>query len=350
MTKPRTSVLSLSFFYNLKGFDGVFLLCELYSEQRTVTAQLTIGAKVLSFTSGPLVFKDSLCFLPMPLSSFSSTFGITELKKEYFPHAFNTPNNQEYVGRIPDIEFYDPEGMKDSKAKATFEAWHAAQVLRGIDFHFQHEMEEYCKSDVALFQAGCEAFCSQFSGIAGFNPFAFCVTIAAAWNEYWRRKHLLPNCIAVEPMQGWRGAQVNQSKAAFQWLYFCESQIPKEVASPDRIRHARNGGEQTVVAANDSFFVDGFDPITNTVYEFHGCLWHGCRVCFPLVRDIKSNRNADRTLNEVYLATVVKIQTLRGEGYRVEDMGVSVDSFVKRSFITCCHICQDLGDGGPSQP
>ena len=230
-------------FHNLKGFDGNFILRELYLQQRSVTAQLTVAAKVLSFTSGPLWFKDSLCFLPMSLASFSGTFGITELKKGYFPHPFNTPENQAYVGRIPDVEFYDPEGMKDVKAKETFERWHADQVSRGVAFDFQKEMAEYCKSDVALLQAGCEAFCTQFSEIAGFNPMGPCVTIASACNLYWRREHLAPDCIAVEPMQGWRGARVNQSKAAFQWLYFCESQIPKEGASPDRIRHARNGGE-----------------------------------------------------------------------------------------------------------
>ncbi|XP_078359971.1 uncharacterized protein LOC144644372 [Oculina patagonica] len=27
--------------------------------------------------------------------------------------------------------------------------------------------------------------------------------------------------------------------------------------------------------------VDGFDPSTNTPYEFMGCFWHGCTTCFP---------------------------------------------------------------------
>ena len=306
-------------FHNLKGFDGHFILRELYLQQRSVTAQLTIGAKVLSFRRGPLTFKDSLCFLPMPLASFSKTFGITELKKGYFPHAFNVPANQAYVGRIPDVEFYEPNEMKDQDAKQSFEQWHADQVARRVEFNFQQEMEDYCKSDVALLQAGCEAFCAEFVPIAGFNPFALSFTVAGACNLFWRRSLLVPNTIAVKPLQGWRGAQVNQSKAAFQWLYFLESQIPKQGAAPDRIRHARNGGEQRVVVGPDSFFVDGYDPVTNTVYEFHGCLWHGCRFCHPTRRDIKTSVNADRTLNEVYVATLVKIQTLRNTGYRVTE-------------------------------
>ena len=26
--------------------------------------------------------------------------------------------------------------------------------------------------------------------------------------------------------------------------------------------------------------VDGYDPLTKTVYEFHGCFWHGCPYCY----------------------------------------------------------------------
>ena len=307
-------------FHNLKGFDGNFLLRVLYQQCCTVETQLTIGAKVLSFKYGSITFKDSLCFLPMPLASFPKTFGITELKKGYFPHAFNIPANQSYVGRIPDEEFYEPQEMKDLEAKGEFERWHAEQEARNVAFNFQQEMENYCKSDVALLRAGCEAFCAQFEPIAGFNPFTHSFTIAGACNLFWRRSLLEPDTIAVRPFQGWRGARVNQSKVAFQWLYFLESQIPKEGAAPDRIRHARNGGEQKVVAGPDSFFVDGYDPVTQTVYEFHGCRWHGCRSCFPRHRDIKSAQNPDRTFTEMYDATLVKMQTLRNAGYRVVEM------------------------------
>ena len=82
-------------FHNLKGFDGMFILHELYQQQREVEDQLTVGAKVLSFKSGPFKFIDSLCFLPMPLAPFPSTFNLTELKNGFFPHLFNTPDHQQ---------------------------------------------------------------------------------------------------------------------------------------------------------------------------------------------------------------------------------------------------------------
>ena len=202
-------------FHNLKGFDGMFILHELYQQQREVTDQLTVGAKVLSFKSGPVKFIDSLCFLPMPLTSFPSTFNLTELKKGFFPHLFNTPDHQQYVGRIPDLEFYDPDDMM-AKKKEELTRWHADQVRRNVTFNFKQEMIDYCKSDVALLKAGCEAFQQEFERQAGFNPMAKCITIASACNLYWRKHHLTPDTIAVEPLGGWRGAQVNQSLKALQ--------------------------------------------------------------------------------------------------------------------------------------
>ena len=171
-------------FHNLKGFDGVFILLELYQDSRRVINQACMGAKVLTFKTGSITFKDTLCFLPFPLSAFPSTFGIEEIKKGYFPHAFNTPENQAYVGSIPPKSFYDPDGMK-TKDKASFEKWYNEQINRGELFDFEKELIEYCHSDVKLLKAGCEAFVAQFKQEADFNPFERCATIASACNLYW---------------------------------------------------------------------------------------------------------------------------------------------------------------------
>ena len=190
-------------------------------------------------------------------------------------------------------------------------------MLREVVFDFRKELEAYCQSDVSLLQGGCEAFCNEFQSHADFNPMEKCMTIASACNLYWRNWHMPEHTIAVQPIQGWRGAQVNQSLKALQWLYYCESQIPRQGACADRIKHVRNGGEQSVVALHDSYFVDGYDQVTRTVYEFHGCLWHGCPRCFPKQRDSKHVTHPDRTLDELYRATQVKTQALRTEGYAV---------------------------------
>ena len=302
-------------FHNLKGFDGIFILNSLYKAGRRVTDQLTIGAKVLSFTSGDLLFKDSLCFLPMPLSSFPATFNLTELKKGFFPHSFNTPSNQDYRGPIPALEYYDPDGMSP-KMKSELQQWHADQVRRNVIFDFQRELEEYCKSDVDILQGGCEKFCKEFESKAGFNPFEKCSTIASACNLYWRKHHLHEDDpIAVQPPQGWHGARVNQSWVALQWLAYQQSLQPPHLT----IKHVRNGGEQKVPTGRREEFVDGLIDSTQpkTVFEFMGCLWHGCPTCHKHQRWRQYGANPDRTLEELYEATQAKLQRLRGAGYRV---------------------------------
>lgn len=254
----------------------------------------------------------------MSLASFASTFNLSQLKKGFFPHLFNTSDNQNYVGRIPDIEFYDPDSMMPEKKQELLH-WYADQVRRNVTFNLKEEMIAYCRSDVALLKAGCIKFQREFESQAGFNAMAECITIASACNKYWRMHHLEGNTIAVEPLRGWRGANTNQSLKALQWLYLKEKEIPKQEASADRIRHVRNGGEQTVRTAVTSYFVDGYDPVTRTVYEFHGCLYHGCPTCYPN-RNVKHYATPDRTVEELYQATLNKRMALLRAGYTVIEM------------------------------
>ena len=69
-------------------------------------------------------FIDSLSFFQMSLSAFPKTFGLTVLKKGYFPHLFHTEANQ---GPIPAKQYHMPEVMSVSGRKA-FETWHALQT------------------------------------------------------------------------------------------------------------------------------------------------------------------------------------------------------------------------------
>ena len=45
-----------------------------------------------------------------------------------------------------------------------------------------------------------------------------------------------------------------------------------------RIQHALNGGERSLLGTR--YKLDGFCQETNTAYEFHGCVFHGCPQCF----------------------------------------------------------------------
>lgn len=63
--------------------------------------------------------------------------------------------------------------------------------------------------------------------------------------------------------------------------------------------------------------MDGYDENTQTVYEFHGCYWHGCPTCYPdRATDIHPN-HLDKTYATVYEQTLRREQKLRDKGYAV---------------------------------
>ena len=119
-----------NFFHNLKGFDGVFIIDALYKMNLKVTDIMATGTKMLHFKHKHLTFKDTLCFLNMPLTNFTKTFGLKELKKGWFPHNFSKLENLEYEGEIPSIQFYEPAEM-NKENKEERETWHANKFPMG---------------------------------------------------------------------------------------------------------------------------------------------------------------------------------------------------------------------------
>ena len=106
------------FFHNLKGFDGIFMLDALYKMNLKVTDIMGTGKKTLHFKHKSLVFKDCLSFLNMPLTNFTNTFGLQELKKGWFPQKFSKLENLQHEGPIPALRYYEPQHMDAKKKKS----------------------------------------------------------------------------------------------------------------------------------------------------------------------------------------------------------------------------------------
>lgn len=301
-------------FHNLKGFDGNFIQEELYRRGVPLQNLLTIGSKTLMFNAGALTFKDSLCFLPMPLAQLPETFNFEEHSKGFFPHAFHTRENLSYRGPLPAKHHFQPQAMKP-KTKKAFETWYAGEFAKNEEYVLWKELEKYCHSDVMVLKTACQKFIEEFREEAGFNPMEKCATIASACNLFWRRELVPKDTIAIEPTRGWRGAQMNQSKVALEWLCFEDYKL-----GHNKIKHVRSGGEQSLPVEGKIYKVDGFDPVTRTVYEFHGCFFHACPECFPKQHYRRHNCHPDRSLAEVHEATCKKTEQLRNAGYTVIEM------------------------------
>ena len=126
------------------------------------------GSKIMYMKVGrslKLRIIDSLNFLPMPLANFPKSFELTELKKGFFPHLFNSPENYNVVlPHLPDTSYYDPDSMSCDHREEFFK-WY--QVNATKNFNFSKEIHEYCVSNVKILMEGCMKFRKLVMSITG---------------------------------------------------------------------------------------------------------------------------------------------------------------------------------------
>ena len=86
------------------------------------------------------------------------------------------------------------------------------------------------------------------------------------------------------------------------------------------IHHASygHGGERCILGSP----VDGYEPKSRTVFEFHGCFYHGCPRCVKTKRNVptkigKTANQPGKTPNQLYYTTLAKTAALRRAGYTV---------------------------------
>jgi hypothetical protein len=79
-------------------------------------------------------------------------------KKGFFPHKFNTPENQTYVGSIPDESFYEPSQMSESRLQSFHKWYHYEKHIVGQQWNFQENLLLYCKADVLILSKALEMY------------------------------------------------------------------------------------------------------------------------------------------------------------------------------------------------
>ncbi|XP_078699560.1 uncharacterized protein LOC144926542 [Branchiostoma floridae x Branchiostoma belcheri] len=258
--------------HNFKGYDGQFIL-EYLVNNGIKPNVIHNGAKIM-FLRIPRLnirFIDSSNFLAMPLSKFPKTFGFEDMSKGFFPHYFTSFENMSYVGPLPDIKYYGADTMSPERRKK-FMAWYTSMKQKGYIFVFMDDCVEYCVIDVRILERGFTIFQQLFKQVSkGLDPIDKCITIASSCNRLFCKDFLAECQIAIVPPCGYRFKE-QQSREAVEWLNYvahCEKTT---------ISHAKNSAREAVVCG---FKVDGFERgAPGTVYEYHGCFWHGCPKCF----------------------------------------------------------------------
>jgi hypothetical protein len=144
----------------------------------------------------------------------------------------------------------------------------------------------------------------------GVDPLKEACTIAKACSLVYRKQFMPEKTLAVISPQTTNFVNRQYSVKALRWLhYLCDKE--------DKwIQHARNGGGEKTIG---SYSVDGWDlENPHIVYEFNGCLFHGCPVCYP-ERNTK-NPFLQRTMEDLYQTTCQRRLKLEQQGYQVVEM------------------------------
>jgi hypothetical protein len=277
--------------HNAKGYDSQFIINEFQKRNiptdgnKEISATLD-GTKLMGLFYRKICIKDSSLFIAVKLEDFPTAFGLRELKKGFFPHAFNKPEN--YVGPFPPKEDYG-YNLFSAKKRSEFLEWYDEQ--RDKVFDFESELRNYCWSDVTLLTEGCLAYsrANRFSSTRegrdeGECPFREMLTLASYCNLIYRRNFMPQDSISMLPTCGFN-PKANMSRKCDLWLKYLSQK------QNIQIKHAKNGGEQKI----GSFYVDGFCEERKLIFEFQGCLWHGCDTCYaegtfnPIKRRLNSS-------------------------------------------------------------
>ena len=258
--------------HNFRSYDGQFIVTGLRAEGRECEF-VTKGMKILQIdvTRTGVRFVDSLSFLLAPLHALPKMFGFGASKKGFFPHALNTPDNQDYEGLFPDREYYAPQNMKGGFSERTgevtgelaeFEDFY--KRMKGKVFNLQKELYEYCLQDVHILKRACLQFRKDLITVTGIDPLISHITLSQLAMDFFRGGLMKEKTIA-QISANTHHSNERQSAVGLQWLLYVEQQLGRELVKKSSL------GEHKV----GPYRVDGYDPVTHTVYEFLGDFWHG---------------------------------------------------------------------------
>jgi len=138
-----------------------------------------------------LFFLDSVSFLPFTLRKLPDTIGLSA-SKSWYPHYFNTEENQVYVGPIPDISYYGVKEMSEQKGKE-FLVWYENRIFEPLKNRWV--LETLCQDDVTVLRQVCLVFRREFMHIGIIEVFLEAIPFASACNKFLRKRFWKPDRI-----------------------------------------------------------------------------------------------------------------------------------------------------------
>ena len=148
---------------------------------------------------------------------------------------------------------------------------------------------------------------------AGYNPVESTLRLGyytivkwrkGAWKGRGEKFDIIPEYNSVKRAR-------HYSQVALSWLSHVEQN--KGI----KIRHAEQGGELRIDYGDGYYYVDGFHKESNTVYEFHGDVWHGNPFLYA-DEDCPHPYRKTTTARQLYEETMQKKEVIEALGFNYE--------------------------------
>ena len=288
--------------HNGSGYDYKFILKNAIEAGKYPDKYIRQGSNItyMTFKQFNLRFVDSLNFFQESLKKLSKSYDIDTVKGD-FPHHFNTPENQNYIGPIPEAEMFGDYNMvntADNPYYDDFHKWYKNQQDI-TNWSFKDEMKRYCEADVELLAKAVLKFRKMFKESHDVDPFRS-VTFPSLVSQICKNKFLPEKTIVAN------ATEKNISTISREWFIHQKNEDIKI----EHLLYVKNEGfesSKNYKSPQHQFTVDGLDKKLNLVKEFNGCYWHGCPRCYP-------------DLKERYQKTQERKKIIEQNGFEVEEM------------------------------
>ena len=246
------------FAHNFKGYDGRFILKDLFSPKYSEDPQIIMtGNKILKTDIDRIRFQDSLPLLNGALKQIPGAFGFSShVKKGYFPFFFNNPGNENYIGPLPPIEDYGYKTMKPEAQKELKERYDSASADQIFDT--KKDIESYCSDDVEILLIIVQKFCEAFNAMTRLDPITRNFTLPSIAMEYFRAESLIKDTIGITVVKPYASKRMSSNIADLYFLWLEDAVL-------------RTGRQFVFEKRIGPYFVDAFDPRECKIYEFPGC-------------------------------------------------------------------------------
>ena len=179
--------------HNGGRYDNYLLKAELLKRNKGYILPKDLvmnGRKIISMKVGKCIFRDSMMHISSSLSVMAGMFDLKETKG-FFPYRFYNSDNENYVGKIPPVSYFDIKKY-DIDRKNIFFEWYrlwSEKNKTGIMYNIKEECTTYCRLDTKLLANSLEKY--RDAGIIAntLDPLMY-VTIAGYAINVYRTNHM----------------------------------------------------------------------------------------------------------------------------------------------------------------